>query len=118
MPTYEQLRLKTGMPITEEWFDKLVDALTALRERGAVTYNGYILRSLIPAIDLALNLGINIYRLLQVHALYAYLSYVVFAYQYYPQPVQRWVLLSNYEGLIAFDLFTGKRYRVQMVEVY
>jgi len=118
LPTYEELRLRTGEPIVEDWYDKLVDALVELRERGAVTYGGYVRSDLIPVVDLALNLGINIYRFLQIHALYGYLSYVVFAYQYYPQPVQRWVLLSNYEGLIAFDTFTGKRFRVQMMEMY
>jgi len=118
LPTYEELRLRTGEPIVEEWFDKLVDALVELREYGAVTYDGYVRSSLIPVVDLMLNLGISLYRFWQVHALYSYLSYAVFAYQYHPQPVQRWVLLSNYEGLIAFDTFTGKRYRVQMTEIY
>jgi len=118
MPTYEQLRLRTGEPIVEEWFDRLVDALVELRERGAVTYGGYVRRSLIPVLDLALNLGVSLRRFWQVHALYGYLSYAVFAYQYQPVPATRWVLLSNYEGLIALDTFTGKRYRVQMTEIY
>jgi len=118
LPTFEELRLRTGEPIVEDWYDKLVDAFVQITEYGAVTYDGYVRRSLIPVLDLALNLGINIYRFLQVHALYSYLSYAVFAYQYYPQPVQRWVLLSNYEGFIALDTFTGKRFRVQMTEMY
>jgi len=118
LPTYEQLRLRTGEPIVEEWFDKLVDALINITEYGAVTYRGYVRSSLFPLVDLMLNLGISLYRFRQIHALYSYLSYAVFAYSYHPAPTTRWVLLSNYEGFIALDTFTGKRFRVQMTEIY
>jgi len=118
MPRYEDLLLRAGEPSIEAWYDRLVSHLTDIAERGAVTYGGYILRDLIPQIDLMLNLGMRTLRLLRVHTLYAYIGYAPFSYVTYPQPITRWVLLSNYEGLIAFDTFTGKRYRVQMTEIY
>ena len=53
----DMLRLKTGQPISEDWFDHLADVLIDLSERGAVSYEGYVYRSLIPYKDKVIDLG-------------------------------------------------------------
>jgi len=47
MPTWEEiqeLKLKTGDVITEDWYDKLVDILNRLAFESAVDVYGYIHR--------------------------------------------------------------------------
>ncbi|RLI05204.1 hypothetical protein DRO24_06085 [Candidatus Bathyarchaeota archaeon] len=53
----DSLRLKTGQPISEDWYDELADVLKDMSERGAVTYEGYVHRSLIPYKSKVIDLG-------------------------------------------------------------
>lgn len=77
MPRYEELRLRTGEPILEEWFDTLIDVLENITERGAVSYGGYVHADLVPDKDLLLNLGTPTSRFKELHAGYGYFSYNV-----------------------------------------
>lgn len=53
----DSLRLKTGQPISEDWYDELSDVLIDMSIRGAVTYEGYVHRSLIPYKPKVIDLG-------------------------------------------------------------
>ncbi len=53
----DSLRLKTGQPIDELWFDSLADVLEDIAEEGAVTYEGYVNRTLKPIEDSKISLG-------------------------------------------------------------
>jgi len=85
MPTFEDLRLKLGQLISSEWYDRLVDHLTNIAFRGAVTYYGDIYTDLKPHPDLALNLGMPDLRFLAVYAGYGYFDYGI-----YPPPPAVW----------------------------
>ena len=74
MPRYEDLRLRTGEPIVETWYDTLINILEDITEKGAVDYSGYVHKDLIPDIDLALNLGIPEKRFKEIHVDKGYFS--------------------------------------------
>ena len=60
MPLKERidlLRLKTGQVISEDWFDELGNVLEDMSERGAISYDGYVYRSLIPYETRKVSLG-------------------------------------------------------------
>jgi len=82
MPTFEDLRLKVGQLITPEWYDRLVEHLTNITYRGAVTYYGDVYATLRPHPDLALNLGVPDLRFLAVYAGYGYFDYDLYARGY------------------------------------
>jgi hypothetical protein len=67
MPSLEDLRLRTGQLIVEQWFDTLVDALENLTYDGAVDLYGYVHKHLIPIGDLILNLGLPTFRFKEIH---------------------------------------------------
>ncbi len=51
MPIDDSIRLlglKTGQPITEDWYDHLVDTLIDMADNGAISYDGVINKSLYP----------------------------------------------------------------------
>lgn len=75
MPTYEELRLRTGQVIAEDWYDTLIYVLEDITERGAVSYEGYVHKDLIPDTDLLFNLGIPTSRFKEIHMGYGYASY-------------------------------------------
>jgi hypothetical protein len=77
MPDIEELRLRTGQLVTEDWYDLLVDYLEELGYGGVITTYGYVMKDLIPALDLCIKLGIPIRRFLEVHAGYGYFSSAV-----------------------------------------
>lgn len=74
MPCLEELRLGTGQLITEDWIDDLIDYLCELGYGGVVSVYGYVMKDLVPYVDLALNVGIPLKRFLEVHAGYVYAS--------------------------------------------
>jgi len=75
MPMLEELRLKTGQIITEDWYDALVDYLEELGYGGVITVYGYVSKDLIPVADLLLNLGIPLKRFKEIHSGYGYFTY-------------------------------------------
>jgi hypothetical protein len=79
MPTIDDLFLRTGRFITEDWYKNLVDVLKGIEAKKGIWYGGYVSSDILPEIDLALNLGIGNLRWLNVFAGYGYFSYSVFA---------------------------------------
>jgi len=77
MPDIEELRLRTGQLVTEDWYDLLVDYLEELGYGGVITTYGYVMKDLVPLLDLCIKLGIPIRRFLEVHAGYGYFSSAV-----------------------------------------
>jgi len=75
MPTLEELRLRTGQLVTEDWYDSLVDYLEQLGYGGVISLYGYVVKDLVPIVDLLLNLGIPLRRWLEVHVGYGYFAY-------------------------------------------
>jgi len=82
MPTFEDLRLRVGELISPEWYDRLVDHLTNIAFRGAVTYYGDVYSDLRPHPDLALNLGLPDLRFKAVYAGYGRFDYGAYARGY------------------------------------
>jgi len=74
----EQLRLDFGDWVGPEWYDGLCDLLHDITQRGAVDYEGYVHKNLIPDADMVLNLGSESQKFKQVHAGYGYFSENVF----------------------------------------
>jgi len=72
MPTLDQLRLRTGQLVTEDWYDALVDYLEQLGYGGVISAYGYVVGDLVPIVDMLLNLGIPLRNFLAVHAGYGY----------------------------------------------
>ena len=68
MPTLEDLRLRTGQVITEDWYDTLIDILSDVENRLILDYYGFVNKDLIPDTDLALNLGFPDKRFKEIHA--------------------------------------------------
>jgi len=95
MPKLEYLKARYGEVLTPEKWNEMIDKLQETREAGAVTYEGYVLRDLIPVKDLMLNLGIRSLRFLEVHAGYGY-----FAYGIYPPPPAVW-----YGGMVERSIW-------------
>jgi hypothetical protein len=79
MPTIDDLYLKTGRFITEDWYANLVAILKDFEAMKGVWYGGYVLKDILPDVDLALNLGIGNLRWLNLFAGYGYFSYSVSA---------------------------------------
>jgi len=81
MPTLEErinsLYLRTGQVITEDFFANLVDVLKDMAKRGAVTYEGYVTKDLVPVSDLEIELGSPTLRFFSVHTGYGYFTYDV-----------------------------------------
>ena len=77
MPRYEELYLKTGQVITEDWYANLVDILEQITEGGAITYGGVVKSDLIPETDLMMKLGDAGQRFLSLFAGYGYFSFEV-----------------------------------------
>jgi len=75
MPTLDELRLKTGQLITEDWFDKLVDFLEEVGYGGVITVYGYVSKDLVPVEDLLINLGIPLKNFKELHVGYGYFKY-------------------------------------------
>jgi len=67
MPTLEDLRLRTGQLITEDWFDALVDYLEQIGYGEVISVYGYVMKDLVPIQDLLLNLGIPLKRFKELH---------------------------------------------------
>jgi len=74
MPDIEELRLRTGQLVTEDWYDALVDYLEELGYGQIISTYGYVMGDLIPAVDLLFKLGIPIRRFLESHVGYGYFS--------------------------------------------
>jgi len=74
MPSFEDLILRVGDVITQDWYERLVDHLNKIAFQGAVDYYGYVRSDLIPIADLALNLGTKSKRFLNVFAAYGYMA--------------------------------------------
>ena len=74
MPMLDELRLRTGQLVTEDWYDELVDYLEQIGYGGIISAYGYIVGDLIPIADLLLNLGIPLKRIKEIHAGYVYAS--------------------------------------------
>ena len=79
MPTIDDLYLKTGRFITEDWYANLVSVLKDIEAKKGIWYGGYVSSDILPDIDLALNLGSANLRWLNLFAGYGYFSYSVFA---------------------------------------
>jgi hypothetical protein len=68
LPTLDDLRLKTGQLITEDWFSDLVDYLEQIGYGGVITLYGYAMKDIVPYADLLLNLGLPLKRWKELHA--------------------------------------------------
>lgn len=68
MPTLDDLRLKTGQLVTEDWFDNLVDYLQEIGYGGVISLYGYVMKDLVPYADLLLNLGLPLKQFKEVNA--------------------------------------------------
>lgn len=78
MPCLEELRLKTGQLVTEDWYDALADILCELGYGGIISLYGYVQQDLIPVQDLLINLGIPLKRFKELHAGWGFFSYYVY----------------------------------------
>jgi len=78
MPTLDELRLKTGQLIVENWYDDLVDFLEQVETDGAVDFYGYVHKDLIPVADLLINLGLSLARFKSIHVETVYYRNLVF----------------------------------------
>lgn len=80
MPSFEDLILKKGQRIKEEWYHRLVRHLNELQAgiatASVVDYYGYAHSDIVPDQDLMLNLGRPGLRWLEVHAGYGYFAKV------------------------------------------
>jgi len=124
MPTLEErinnLILKTGDVITEDWYYDLADTLKMISLQSAVDYTGYVHRDLIPEIDMAFRLGINNLRFLSISAGYGYFTYDVNAlnvkadYGYFncDAYIQGRRILKDGDPIYVADLFTPAREKV------
>lgn len=74
----EALHLRPGDVIMEEWYEQLESLLKDITEEGAVTYDGYITRDLIPTKDLTFDIGKPLKRIREIHAGYGYFLYGIF----------------------------------------
>lgn len=74
MPMLDELRLKTGQLVTEDWFTKLVDYLEQLGYGGIISIYGYVMRDLVPVEDLLINLGIPLRNFKELHVGSAYIK--------------------------------------------
>ena len=72
----QKLKLEVGDPITEDWYDDLVNYLEKIEKGSAVDYIGYVHRNIIPEKDALFNIGVKNLRFKQVHSVYGYFSYV------------------------------------------
>lgn len=68
MPTIEDLRLHTGDPIVQTFFDDLCAILEDVDLRGVISPSGYVYTSLVPIEDNIINLGIPVRRFAEVHS--------------------------------------------------
>ncbi|KPV62500.1 MAG: hypothetical protein AOA66_1317 [Candidatus Bathyarchaeota archaeon BA2] len=75
MPSLEEVKLKVGQVITEDWFTNLYEVLKETREQSAVTYEGHIRRDLLPEEDLKVILGDPTLRIKEVHVGTGYATY-------------------------------------------
>ena len=82
MPKFDYLKVTPGMVIRSSWANELVDAIETVSEYGAVSYEGYISKDLIPDADLAINLGLEDRRFKEVHAGYGYFTYGIFPHTF------------------------------------
>ena len=78
MPTIEELRLRSGQVITEDWYDKLCSVLSEIYYDGAVDMYGYAHKDIVPDWDLARMLGSGKLRWKEIHCGYGYASYSIF----------------------------------------
>ena len=78
MPKFDYLKVSPGQVIRSSWANELVDAIETVSEDGAISYEGYVSKDLIPNIDLAVNLGLENRRFKEVHAGYGYFTYGIF----------------------------------------
>jgi hypothetical protein len=78
MPCLEELRLKTGQLVTEDWYDDLADILCELGYGGIISLYGYVQQDLIPVQDLLINLGIPLKRFKELHAGWGFFEYYVY----------------------------------------
>lgn len=104
MPDIEELRLRTGQLVTEDWYDLLVDYLEELGYGGVITAYGYVMKDLIPALDLCIKLGIPIRRFLEVHAGYGYFSSAVW--------IQGKAVLKDGDPITVEDIGTAARQKI------
>jgi hypothetical protein len=72
MPHLDYLKPQLGEPIMPDWGSQIVDLIENIGWEGAVDYYGYVRSDLIPAVDVALNLGIPTNRFKEVHSKNAY----------------------------------------------
>lgn len=78
MPCLEELRLKTGQLVTEDWYTTLCDFLCELGYGGVISAYGYVSGDLIPISDLLFNLGIPLKRFKELHAGWGFFDYYVY----------------------------------------
>jgi len=83
MPTIEELRLRSGQVITEDWYDKLCSVLSEMYYDGAVDMYGYAHKDIVPDWDLVRMLGSGKLRWKEVHCGYSYASYSIFGKDIY-----------------------------------
>jgi len=68
MPDLSKVKLRTGDPITQTFYDDLYAVLCDMNLTGVIIPPGYVYTSLIPIEDNILNLGIPILRWKEVHS--------------------------------------------------
>lgn len=101
MPTIEELRLRSGQVITEDWYDNLCDILSAGLEDGGVDMYGYIHKDLIPDADLKHRLGSDNRRLKEINVGYGNFVYDV--------TVQGKKVLKDSDPVFIADLYAAAR---------
>jgi len=74
MPSLEELYLKTGQIITEDWFKFHYELHKSQIHESAVDFYGYIHKDLIPDTDLFFNIGTPLARIKEIHAGYGYFN--------------------------------------------
>lgn len=111
----DSLRLKTGQPISEDWYDELAELLKDMSERGAVTYEGYVHRSLIPYKSKVIDLGTPAFQfdeafIDKIHSTSIYSTYANVSY------IQ--TIHAETEHIDVFGRLASNRIEAGSVEIY
>ena len=93
-----------GKLIRSSWGAGVVEALDDLYYGGAVTYDGYVQKDLLPVEDLKLKLGDPNLKFKEVNAGYGYFTYQL--------TVQGKVVLKDGDPISIYDIFEDARIKI------
>jgi len=104
MPTIDDLRLRRGQVVDEDFFTNLADILDAGLIKGAIDMYGYMHKDVVPDADLRYRLGSGNKRLREINVGYGYFSYSL--------TVQNRPVLKDGDPIYIADLYAQARISV------